>query len=207
MQPVSKTIKLPRKNGRSLVLRNGSPKPFQWTVKQYYKMADLGYFQGRRVELINGEIIEMAPMKSPHAVAITLLVEVLSEKFGERFSVRSQLPLRLDEKSEPEPDIAIVKGKARDYSESHPNHASLIVEVSNSTLRFDRGEKAGLYAQFGIADYWILNLKDRCLEVCREPSSDDGIFFYAERFVVDSGSEISPLAKPKTKIMVADILP
>jgi Uma2 family endonuclease len=208
MQVVSSISGSPQKNGKHKIQRNGYPKNFQWNVEQYYQMADLGFFEGRRVELIEGEIVEMAPIRSPHAVAIGLLIEVLNRIFGEGYTVRPRMPVRFSKRSEPEPDLAVVKRKIRDFSESHPGTARLIVEVSNSTLRFDRTRKAKLYAKYGIPEYWILNLKDRCLEVHRNVKSDEtGEFFYSESLVVDAGSAIAPLAKPKSKIKVADILP
>jgi Uma2 family endonuclease len=190
------------------VKKNGVPKPFRWTVREYYQMAELGFFQGKRVELIRGEIVEMSPMKSPHATSIQLAAEVLSELFKKGFVVRSQLPMSFSKADEPEPDIAVVTGSIRDYADGHPKSAVLLVEISNSTLRFDREEKAELYAENNIGEYWIVNLKQRRLEVHRRPQKDKNRgFFYSEVVVVSEDESIAPLAKPKAKIKVADILP
>lgn len=187
---------------------NGGPKRFRWNVRQYHRMADLGFFNGKRVELIRGEIVEMAPMKTPHSMAIVLLVEALAKTFGKGFIVRPQLPLNFGKTSEPEPDLSVVEGHARDFPELHPSQAALVVEVSDSTLHFDREEKAELYAENNIKEYWILNLKKRCLEVYRHPVKDKNAGpIYTEIFVVGEEKSIAPLARPKTKIKVADILP
>lgn len=187
---------------------NGMPKTVRWTRNQYYRMAELGFFEGKRVELIKGEIIEMSPMKAAHATAIVLATEALNKIFDQGFVVRTQLPTSFGKVDEPEPNIAVVKGDARDFSESHPKTVELIVEVADSSLNFDREKKASLYAENKIGEYWILNLKDRCLEVYRRPVKDKNIgFIYTEIYVVGENETVSPLAKPKGKIKVSDILP
>lgn len=199
IQPTIKTARLKT---------NGEPKTIRWTRNEYYRMAELGFFEGKRVELIKGEIIEMSPMKSAHATAISLAVEVLGKIFNKGFVNRTQLPMSLGKTDEPEPDVAVVEGKVRDFSESHPKVASLIIEVSETTLKYDRTEKASLYAENKIEDYWILNLKDRCLEVYRRPVKDKKLgFIYTEILVVTENETVSPLAKPTAKIKIADILP
>jgi len=187
---------------------NGEPKTVRWTRDQYYQMAEHGFFEGKQVELIKGEIIEMSPMKSAHATAVSLAIEVLREFFGKDFVIRTQLPMTFGKTDEPEPDVALVKGLIRDYSESHPKIAELIVEVSDTTLNFDRTKKASLYAENKISDYWILNLKSRCLEIYRRPIKDRKLgFIYTEIKIFTESDEVSPLAAPDAKIKVADILP
>lgn len=187
---------------------NGEPKTIRWTRGQYYQMAELGFFQGKRVELIKGEIIEMAPMKSAHATAIRLIFGILRDVFAKDFIVDCQLPMSFSKGDEPEPDVAVFKGKTRDFTESHPNTAELIVEVSDTTLNFDRTKKASLYAENEIADYWILNLKNRTLEVYRRPIRDKKLgFIYTEIQILTEKDSISPVAAPDAKIKVADLLP
>ncbi|MGI8788300.1 MAG: Uma2 family endonuclease [Pyrinomonadaceae bacterium] len=187
---------------------NGEPKTVRWTREQYYKMAELGFFQNKRVELIKGEIIEMSPMKSAHATAVRLVVGILRDIFAKGFVVDSQLPLIFGRDDEPEPDAAVVKGKTRDFSAAHPKTAELIVEVSDTTLHFDRTKKASLYAENKIRDYWILNLKNRCLEIYREPIKDKKLgFVYTEIKILTEKETASPLAAPAAKIKVADLLP
>ena len=180
----------------------------KWTQKEYYQMAELGFFRGKRVELIKGEIVEMSPMKSAHATAISLAIEVLEEIFGKSFIIRSQLPLSFGKTDEPEPDVAVVKGAIRDFSVAHPKNAELIIEVSDTTLNYDRTKKVSLYAENKIADYWILNLKNRCLEVYRQPKKDKKLgFIYTEIQILTEDDRVSPLAAPTAKIRIADFLP
>src|SRR4029079_13613939 len=105
---------------------------------------------------------------SPHATAIQLVQQVLTTLLGAGWSVRAQLPLALDDDSEPEPDVCVVAGDPRDYRDAHPEHPALIVEVALSRVSFDREHKGSLYARAGVADYWIVNVRERRLEVYRE---------------------------------------
>ena len=181
-----------------------------WTRDEYYRMAELGFFDGKRVELLGGEIIEMSPMKTAHATAVRLVMELLREVFGENFIIDSQLPLNFGKTDEPEPDVAVVEGKARDYAESHPKTAALIVEVSDTTLNYDRHRKASLYAKNKIQDYWIVNLKDRRLEIYRRPIKDKNAaynFSYGEIQILTEKDSAAALVKPEIHIKVADLLP
>ena len=186
---------------------NGA-KILKWTREEYYQMAELGFFLGKRVELIEGEIIEMSPMNKPHATAIRIVLEVLRSVFVQNYIVDSQLPMSFNKNSEPEPDVAVIKGGVRDFANSHPKTAELIIEVSDTTLRFDRTTKAALYAQNGIQDYCILNLKNRCLEVYRQPKKNKKLgYIYTECRILTDDDELSPLAAPDAKIKIVDLLP
>jgi Uma2 family endonuclease len=209
MQPVlERNYTRPRIVTDFPIPKNGAPKPFRWTITEYYQMGELGFFDGKRVQLIRGEIIEMAPMKSPHATSLQLAFALLVKIFKKGFAVRQQLPLSFSKTDEPEPDLAVVDGSVRDYANTHPKTARLVVEVSDSTLRFDRKNKAELYAENKIEEYWIVNVKDRCVEVYRRPVSDKSLGnAYTEIFVAREGESVSPLAMPKAKIKVTDILP
>jgi len=187
--------------------RNGAPHPIRWSVDEYYKMYEQGMFEGRRVELIRGEIIEMSPMLSPHATAIQLLAEIFRELFGKNFVIRQQLPTDFGKYSEPEPDIAVVEGSIRDFADHHPTKPSLVVEVALMTIRFDQTKKLSLYAENGIEEYWILNLKSRELEVYRQPNGIGESATYLEKIIVPADGTLSPIAKPKAKLKVADMLP
>jgi Uma2 family endonuclease len=195
----------------------GRPRPvtrrrsgrYRWTAGQYYRLGDLGFFQDRHVELIEGEIYEMT-IDPPHAVAVELLGDVLRRTFGVGYSIRTQQPLDFGRRTQPEPDAAIVAGSPRDYAQAHPKTARLIIEVSDSTLRKDRVLKAHIYARAGIADYWIVNLVDRQLEIRRNPGPDPsrrGRFTYADATIVPATGHASPLAAPQARIAVADLLP
>jgi len=174
-------------------------------------MAEAGIFApGERVELIEGEIIAMTPQKGPHATAVSLVYESLRSAFKAGFYVRQQLPLTLDPASEPEPDVAVVRGNPRDYVQDHPPTALLVIEVADATLEFDRGRKAGLYARAGIPDYWIVNLPDRVLEVYRDPGPlADGPAEHGYRSIRRIGppDSVAPLASPAAHVRVADLLP
>jgi Uma2 family endonuclease len=185
------------------------PRPKLWTRKEYYRLYDLGFFAGKRVELIEGEIIDMPPMNNPHAVALGLAHDALLAAFGTGFWVRDQMPLHFGSRSEPEPDIAVVPGAPRDFLD-HPTTALLVMEISETSLQFDRTRKSSLYAEAGIADYWIVNLVDNQLEVCRDPQPDPdqvGRFIYAKITILKSGEVIAPLGMKKARIAVRDLLP
>lgn len=184
-------------------------KTYRWTVDEYHQMWDLGWFLNKRVELIDGEILEIPVPNNPHVVAVHLTEDALRSAFGAGFWVRTQSPLDFGSASEPEPDLAVVPGKARDYS-AHPTTALLVVEVSDSSLSYDRKQKASLYAQAGIGDYWIVNVVDGQLEICRDPAPDSSQEFgfgYSNRIILLRGDVIAPLSAPNMPIAVVDLLP
>lgn len=173
------------------------------TRAQYETMIDAGVFgPEEKLELLDGELIEMAPQKSRHATATTLTAQALARAFGEAYFVRVQLPFNLDPRSVPEPDIAVVPGTPRDYSQEHPSRAALIVEVADSSLAYDRIRKYAAYGRAGVPEYWLLNLNAQTLEVYRLPDSDG----YREKRVYQSGDSIAAVAASKA-IPVADLLP
>jgi Uma2 family endonuclease len=185
------------------------PRLRRWTRKEYYRLADMGFFNGQRVELIHGRIIKVPAMKNPHVAAVSLTGDVLRAAFGPGYWVRTQAPLRLAPLSEPEPDVAVVPGGPRDYTD-HPTTALLVVEVSDTTLHFDRRVKSPLYARAGIADYWILNLVQRQLEVFRDPRPDPaqpGRVDYHKLSTLTPADAVATLAVPNATIPVADLLP
>jgi len=183
------------------------PAPHQahrWSRAEYEHIVEVGGFQaGARLELLDGEIIDMTPQKSLHASAADLAEAALRACSWDGAYVRSQKPLALDALSEPEPDIAVVPGGARDYVDHHPTSALLLVEIADSSLDFDRKRKACAYARNAIPDYWIVNLRDRALEVHREPAGDA----YQRVETLRVGQHISPVAVPDCSIPVADLLP
>jgi Uma2 family endonuclease len=182
-----------------------------WTRREYDNAIALGIFEeDERLELLEGIIVRKMPQRGPHVSGIRLTETALRSVFTVGWEVRTQMPLALLETSEPEPDIAVVAGTIRDFEHAHPTTAALVVEVADTSLAVDRKTKAGICAKAGIAEYWILNLQERCLEVHRHPraSSEQPLGWnYAERVVLDETATASPLAAPGTVIAVADLLP
>ena len=147
-----------------------------FTVEEYHKLAEVGILKpSDRVELINGEIITMSPIKSNHAGTVASLVEFLIINLYKKASILSQSPVAISNKSEPEPDIIVAKYKSDTYRSGHPtsNDTYLIIEVSESTLVYDQSTKAEMYANAGIPEYWIINLIDRQIEIYRQPKNGE----------------------------------
>jgi len=183
----------------------------RWTYDEYEQMVESGVFANRRVELINGEIIEMPPQGEPHGVGILLCATALMSAFGKGYVVRQQLPLRTGVNDLPEPDVAVVIGEIRDtLSTGRPRSAVLVVEVAISTLDYDLGEKAEIYAGAGIEDYWVLDVDGRRLHVHRR-TIPDGALPHGRRYsqieVLDASASIAPLAMPNSSIRISELLP
>lgn len=186
------------------------PPQRSWTREEYDRLTELGFFTGERVELIEGRIVKRAPMTSPPATAIGLAADALTPAFGPGYSARVQMPLVVGDRSEPEPDLAIVAGPRRAYATAHPATAALVVEVADSSVEYDRDVKGSLYARANVADYWIVNLPERQIEIYRRPAPDPDAFAawrYAERRLARPGETVSPLAAPAAVVAVDDLLP
>ena len=184
------------------------PGRIKWTVDEFDRLAELGAFGERKIELLDGEIYEKMSQNEPHARTIMLLQYKLIQVLPSSLVVRVQLPLRL-ESSKPEPDIAVVSGSLRDPVQM-PTTARLIVEVSDTTLVTDRDVKTGTYAHAGVEEYWIVDLNARRLEVRREPRADatqPGGFGYRTLLLLNDTDTLAPLALPQTSFSVADVLP
>jgi Uma2 family endonuclease len=182
----------------------------RWRRVEYDRLVDLGMFEGERLELLDGLLVVREPQKSPHAAMVAQVGHVGEVAFGAGWQVRSQLPLALDDDSEPEPDAAVVAGERRDYFNAHPSTAALIVEVADSSVRLDRRFKSRLYARAGLPEDWIVNIVDGVLEVHREPYREtderDG-WRYRSIEVLRPPATVTPLAAPHARIAVADLLP
>jgi Uma2 family endonuclease len=169
----------------------------------------MGFFGDRKVELINGDLYPL-PVHPPHDTAVYLTFRVLEVVFGVGYFGRPQMTLDLGRRYQPLPDVLVVAGSPRDYAAKHPTTGVLLVEIADSSLRRDRTIKAHRYAHAGIADYWIVNLVDRQLEIYRNPQPDParrGRFRYADVTIVSATGQAAPLAKPQAMIAVADLLP
>ena len=182
--------------------------PRRWQRTEYERLVAIGVFQGEPLELIGGQLVVAEPQGSYHAAAITKVDYALRSVLPLGWIVRLQAPVSLDDESEPEPDLAVVRGRPGDYRDAHPALPALIVEVAESSLGFDRTNKSSLYARAGVPEYWIVNLVDGALEVHRDPEPDASATF-GWRY-----RSITRLAPPATvvplsfdAVAVADLLP
>ena len=182
-----------------------APLPHRFTRTEYHCMGEAGLFLEERVELLNGEIITMSPKNSPHAATVYNLWSTLSRLFGSSALVRVQDPIILDDWSEPEPDIAVCQPDPYNYAREHPraDQVLLVIEVAGSSLSYDRNRKAPAYAASNIPVYWIVNLRDRRVEVRTDPDS------VAKRYRSQQvASENDELPLPGgDMVAVVDILP
>ena len=183
----------------------------RWTRKEYDRMIELGILhEDEPIELVDGQMVVREPKHAPHAVTTGLVSDALRAAFGRGWHVRVQEPIALDDESEPEPDVSVVRGAPRDYLGEHPARPALIVEIAMSSLAFDRTRKGGLYARAAVTDYWIVNLMDRVLEVYRRPVRSASTRYgwkYKSVRILKSGASVAPLAAPAARIPVADLLP
>jgi len=187
------------------------PALYRWTRHEYARLMDHGFLdEDDPIELLDGLLLVKEPQSSPHRTAVLLVAKALDRAFGEGWFVQTQSPIGLDDRSEPEPDVCVVRGSLRDYVDAHPTHPALIVEVAQSGLRVARGRKATAYARGGIGDYWIVNLVDRVLEVHRAPARPGPArrrWGYAAIETLGAEAVMAPLSAPAARVRVADLLP
>ncbi|HSC15311.1 MAG TPA: Uma2 family endonuclease [Gammaproteobacteria bacterium] len=166
------------------------PRPHRLTVDDYYRMAEVGLLHpDDRTELIEGEIIDMPPIGDRHAAVVRLLNTRLVRAVGDAAEVSSQLPVRLSLRSEPQPDFAVVKAKRGGYRKHpQPRDVLLLIEVSDSTLRYDLGKRASLYAAHGIPEYWVFDLQRDRVWRHRDPNNRE----YARVDAAESGTLTLP---------------
>ena len=175
------------------------------TVDEYYRMADAEILRGDdQVELIDGEIIDMAPIGVGHASVVTRMTRALVLACGERAQVSVQNPVRLDRFNEPQPDFAVVKPRADFYAAAHPGPADvlLLVEVADTSLRYDRVIKLPIYARAGIAEVWIVDLQRRMVEVYLSPGGDA----FNLKSKQQAGETLSPILLPGIALGVVELL-
>jgi Uma2 family endonuclease len=175
------------------------------TVDQYYRMAETGVLAAdARVELIEGEIVDMAPIGSRHGSTVKRLVQLLTEAVGKQAIVSVQDPVRLGLRSEPQPDLMLLAPREDFYASAHPTAADvlLLVEVSDTTARYDRGIKLQLYARHGVPEVWIVDLDNRVLRTFRGPKDDT----YTEVMETAHPGLLSPQALPGVHIDASKLL-
>jgi Uma2 family endonuclease len=184
------------------------PHPRLWTRDEYYRAGEMGLFEpDERLELIEGEVLRrMSPIGSPHRYTVYKLAHALDEALGPGYYVDQDVPLTISDVTEPQPDIVAAIGTADDYQDRHPAPADciLVVEVSDSTLAFDRDKKARLYASAGVSEYWIVNLTARRIEIYRHPTPDRG---YQTTIEADETDSVAPLAEPEASVRVRGLMP
>ena len=181
----------------------------RWSRVEYERLIDLGVFKpGERLELLDGLLVVRERQNAPHATAVRAVQEALRVAFGGQWDVRPRLPIALDDDSEPEPDVSVVRGSFRDYRGGHPARPVLVVEVADTTPASDR-RKGGLYARAGVDEFWIVNVYDDVLEVHRRPETTPSTRFrwtYGELRMLRRGDVVTPLAAPNARIDVEDLL-
>ena len=179
-------------------------KPHLITVAEYDRMIELGvYTENDRIELLNGEIIAPLPKGTKHSVFNDLVLDLFKAALGERIYARSQNPIILDNFSEPELDIVLVKPPSKKYLKSHPKPEDilLIMEISDTTLAYDRQAKAKAYSRNRIQQYLLLNLQNQTLEEYREPSEDG----YQFKRTLRKGDSLNLMAFPEIEIKIDDL--
>jgi Uma2 family endonuclease len=191
-------------------MRDPSVSTRQLTRVEYEQLIETGFFQpGDKVELIGGRLMVAEPQGSRHAATVSLVADALRAAFGNGWYVMVQLPVALDAESEPEPDVAVVPGTAREYWDAHPSRPVLVVEVADSSVALDREHKASLYARAGVPDTWIVSINEGILEIHRQPvPAPDAPYGwrYAEVQRLGRGATVSPVAIPTVAIRIADLL-
>ena len=175
------------------------------TVEDYYRMGEAGIFrEDDRVELIEGDIIDMAPIGSRHAGTLKRIASLFRDAVGKQAIVSVQDPVRLDRHSEPQPDLALLRWRDDYYTSAHPQPADilLIVEVAESSLAYDQQVKVPLYARYRIPEVWLVDIPARIVWVYRQPDGNR----YAETFEADKLGVLAPVLLPDAKIDLAAIV-
>lgn len=180
-------------------------RPHQFTVADFHRMAAAGILnEDSRVELIRGQIIDMAPIGAPHLNMVNRLTRLLPAILGDLGILSVQNPVRLDDGSEPQPDVAVLKPRPEEYETATPRAADvlLVIEVAETSIDDDRAVKAPLYAGSGIPEYWIVNIVDRVVEVYRQP--ENGQYLQTRRVCADGMLDV--LMVPGNTLPATDLL-
>jgi Uma2 family endonuclease len=187
------------------------PKTRRWKRVEYEHLVELGVFQpGERLELLDGLLVVREPQGTRHAAAIRRVVAALHAALGDAWQIDSQLPVALDDDSEPEPDVAVVARDPDAYRDAHPSQPVLIVEISESSYRIDRDHKASLYARARVRDYWIVDVVGGSVEIHREPAESSEAPYgwqYGSVTILRPPATVGPLVAPPSTIAVAALLP
>ena len=184
--------------------------PYRWTIAEYRELGKTGLFHDMKTMLIDGEIYAMVMPAPPHDTALNLAQDILRRIFSTGHHVRNQQGFDIGTRNDPGPDLAVVPGTVRDYETRTPTTATIVVEVSDTTLQTDLTVKAELYATANVPEYWVIDLSNRQLVVFRDPKplpKGLGATAYRTHFTVAENDSVAPLAAPNTPVTVADLLP
>ena len=176
----------------------------RFSIDDYHRMGQVGIFsEDDRVELMDGEIVVMTPIGSPHAGKVARFIRIFTQRLGDRAIVNAQNPVVLPPDSEPQPDLAILRPRPDFYERSHPGPGDviLLIEVSDTSLEYDRTAKLPLYARAGIPEVWIVDLAAETVEVYQQPSATG----YRQVTLFTRGQSLAPQAFPDLQISVAEI--
>ena len=177
---------------------------YKFTFDEFYRLYETGFIDSKdRIELLNGELIIMHAIGYRHSHAVTNFTAYFMEQSRRRFMISPQNPVVLEEYSAPQPDVVVVPWSRKSKRHPTPSEVFLIIEVADSSLQYDRGDKMRAYAACGIAEFWILNLEDDVLEIHRQPEGNG----YRELLTVPADGTASPIAFPDVTIALADIIP
>ena len=188
------------------VVPQSTPRARKFTVAEYYRMAEVGILgRDERVELIEGEIIVMPPIGPGHADNVDEYIDVFAQYAPGRFRIRIQNPVRLNDGSEPEPEVALLRRRPEGYGAAHPTAADvlLVIEVADSSLDYDRQVKAHIYGRAGVPETWVRNLPEDCIERFTQPGADG----YTQHTVHHRGETITLVSLTDLELAVADLLP
>ena len=180
------------------------PQKHPISAEEYLRMGEAGVFAPEaRLELIEGEIIEMAPIEPPHGGRVNRLNRLFGQRASHKAIVSVQNPVIVSDRSVPQPDLALLKLRPDCYTDSHPTVADvyLVVEVADTTLRFDLGVKVPLYARCGIAEVWVVNVNERAIHVFRQPGADS----YGTNLVLKPGQSVACVAVPEASLEVGEL--
>lgn len=183
---------------------SGAVEPYRFTVSDYHRMAEAGILPpGVRVELLAGEIVRMSPIGRRHAAAVRRLDATFQQRLAGRCIVQVQNPVHLDEATEPEPDVTLLRVRPDYYASAHPGAGDtlLIIEVAESSARVDREVKRRLYAAAGVPEYWVVDLDEQAIDVFTQPAGDD----YASRRRAVAGEVLAPASFPDGELDVREI--
>ena len=182
------------------------PTARRFTVDEYRRMGEAGILgEDDRVELLDGEIVQITPIGSRHAACVDRVVDCFRTLPADRAIIRVQSPIRLSDRSAPEPDVTLLRRRADFYDDRlpGPEDVLLIVEVAETSVDYDRDRKLPLYARAGVAEVWLLDIPARQIHACLDARS--GTYRSVRRY--KAGEELAPAAFPELRVRVSDLLP